>query len=91
MQPDAEHQENHADLRELFGERDITDKSRRVRTNDIPRDEISDDRRQADALGEQSENQCGRQPERDRGDEIDLVHAPRVAMRLDHAQAAVAD
>ena len=45
VQADAEHQQDHADLRELGRDLRVADKPRRVRADQHARDEIADDRR----------------------------------------------
>ena len=45
LQPDAEHQQNHADLGQLLGEMLVGHEAGRVRTDEDSREEIPDDRR----------------------------------------------
>jgi hypothetical protein len=42
--PDAEHQQDDTDLRELFGYLGVRDEPRRVRADECPREEIADNR-----------------------------------------------
>jgi hypothetical protein len=54
MQTDAEHEEDHAQLGQLADRLHIADKPRRERSNGDPGHQITDNRRQTDATGDQS-------------------------------------
>lgn len=50
MQADAEHQQDDADLGELFGEREVTGEAGGVRSDDETGNEVTDNRRKPKAL-----------------------------------------
>ncbi len=74
LQPDAEHQEDDADLGQLFGQGGVGHKARRVRADEHAGQQVSHQRREPDALGDVSEDQRRREPAGDGGDEIESVH-----------------
>ena len=57
MQPDAEHQQNDADLGELIGDILVGDIARRERAHQDAGEQIPDQRRDAQALRERAENE----------------------------------
>src|SRR5580700_10159951 len=57
MQPDAEHQQNHADFGQLVGELRIRDKAGSIGANYDAGEKIADDWRQPDTVSRVSENQ----------------------------------
>ncbi len=64
MQTDAEHQQDDADFREFVGERLVGDEARRIGAGDNPREQIADQRRKTQSLGqrpEQERQKSGRQ------------------------------
>ena len=75
LQPDAEHQENHADLRQLLGERAVRDEARRVWTDQDPGEQVADDRRQADALRDEAQDQRRAETASECEDQIVVVHS----------------
>ena len=62
LQADAEHQEDDADLGQLFGHRRIDGKSGCVRTEQRAGDQIADDRRQAQPLRDVAEHERAGKP-----------------------------
>ncbi len=73
VQPDAEHQQHHADLGELPRQMDVGDEPRCRRAENDPGDEVADQRRQLQPDRDEAEDQ--RQAERggDGGDEGEFV------------------
>ena len=69
MQADAEHQQDHADLGELRGERLIADEAWRVRADEHAGKQITDDGRQAQALREQAEHEGHHEADTENRDE----------------------
>ena len=65
MQADAEHQENDADLSELVGDILVGDKAGRERADDDSRHQISDQRRQLEAVGEHAKGEGEHEADRD--------------------------
>ena len=57
LQAHAEHQQDDADLRELLGQRRVGDEARRVRPDEHPGEQVADDGREAETLGEIAQNQ----------------------------------
>ena len=74
LQADAEHQQDHANLRELLGELRVGDKAGRVRTDERAGQQISDDGRQPEPVRHVPERQCGREPAGEREDQIVGMH-----------------
>ena len=62
LQADAEHQQNDADLRELLGQRGVGDEARRVRADERPGQQVADDRRQPEPLGEVAQTSAAERP-----------------------------
>lgn len=58
MHPDAEHQEDHADFRQLVGQVLVRHVARREGPHEDAREEIADERRDADAVGDCPEREC---------------------------------
>jgi hypothetical protein len=73
VQPHAEHQQHDADLRELQRHLLIADEPGRVRPQHDPRQQISDNRREPELFGNQTENKCGEQTDREIDQEF-VVH-----------------
>jgi hypothetical protein len=74
LKADAEHQQNDADLRQVLGQGCVGDESRRVRAHQRTREQVADDRRKADALGEVAQYQGRTKASRNRQDEIVTMH-----------------
>jgi hypothetical protein len=62
LQADAEHQQDDADFCQLLGQRCVGDKARRVRPDERAGQQIADDRRQADPLGDVSQEERRGEP-----------------------------
>jgi hypothetical protein len=58
MQADAEHQQNHADFRELIRETRVRHETRREWANANAGYEVANDRRHLEKAGHQTEQQC---------------------------------
>ena len=69
MQADAEHQQDDADLGELACERLVGDEARRRRADQHAGDEIADERRQTQPMGERAEHPGESQRDDDGGDQ----------------------
>ena len=65
MQADAEHQQNDADLGQLVGDILVGDEAGRERADDDSRHQISDQRRQLEAVGEHAEGEGEHEADRD--------------------------
>ena len=74
LQADAEHQQDDADLGELLGEMLVRDEARRVRADQQPREEIADDGRQAEPMGQVASGQRRRETSGQRHDQVERVH-----------------
>lgn len=68
MQADAEHQQDHADFGQFIGEAGIGDEARRVRPDQDAGDEVTDQRRDAEAIGNCAEDESQPQTGDDGGD-----------------------
>ena len=75
LQTDAEHQENDADLRKLLGERGVRDESRGVRTNKRSGEQVSDNGRKSEPLGDVSKNEGGSEAAGERENQIVRMHS----------------
>ena len=75
LQPDAEHQQDDADLGELRGQRRVGDESRRVRADEQARGQVADDRRQPDAVRDVAADEGRGQAPGQRENQPGLVHA----------------
>ena len=62
LQPDAEHQEDDSDLRQLLGQRTVRDEPWRMWPDERAGQKVADDRRQADATGDVAEQEGSGQP-----------------------------
>jgi hypothetical protein len=62
LQADAEHQQDDADFGQLLGQRRVGNEARRVRPDERAGQEIADDRRQTDPLGDVSQEQRRGEP-----------------------------
>ena len=92
LQADAEHQQDHADLGELLGDVAIGDEPGRVRPDHQPGQEVADDRRQLQALGEIAPDERSDEAAGECEDQIEAVHAalwlgPRATMGRRHLAA----
>ena len=74
LQPDAEHQQDDADLGELLGQRRVGDEAGRVRPDQRAGQQIADDRRQAEPLRDVAEHQRRREAAGQRQDQVVGVH-----------------
>ena len=74
VQPDAEHQQDDADLGQLLGQGGVGDEARRVRPDEHAGQQVAHDRREPEPLRDVSEDQRRREPAGDGGDEIEAVH-----------------
>jgi len=72
VDPDAEHQEDDTDLGELGRDLLVRDEARREWPQGDA-EQVSDDRRQAQATSDEARHESGAQPEGDRGDEFAAV------------------
>lgn len=57
VQADAEHHQNDADLGELLGDGQIAAETRRVRPDEHAGEQVADDRRQSQAMGDVAADQ----------------------------------
>ena len=69
MQAHAEHQQDHADFGELIGDALIGNEARREGADGDAGEEIADQRRQPQALGDKAEAEGEHKPENQRRDE----------------------
>ena len=74
LQPDAEHQQDDADFRELFGDLRVGDEAGRVGPDDDAGQQIADDGRQAEALRDVAEEQRRAEAAGERQDEAGFLH-----------------
>ena len=74
LQADAEHQQDDADLRQLFRQRRIGHEARRVRPDQHAGQQIAHDRRKAQALGDVAKHERGAEAAREGQDELVTVH-----------------
>jgi hypothetical protein len=77
VQPDAEHQQDDADLRELRGEGGVAHVPGRVGADDNTRQQVPDDRRELEPLRDEPEDPGGGERSRYGGDEGEVVHRAR--------------
>ena len=78
LQADAKHDQDHADFRELFGDGRVRFDTWRMRSDRNPGDQVADDGREAEALGEISEDQRRAKARGKRENELDAVHEPSI-------------
>ena len=74
VQPDAEHQQDDADLGQLLGQVPVGDEAGRVRPDDDPGQQVADDRRQPEPVRDVAEAR-GRRPGRRSGSGSGRVRA----------------
>ena len=79
VQPDAEHQQDDADLGQLAGQRLVGDEAGRVGAERHAGQQVADERGYADALGDGAEDEGEAEPHDDGGDERGVVRHPRAA------------
>ncbi len=77
VQSDAEHQQNHAELRQLMDGGEIASETGGERTQRDPCDEVPDDGRQADSSGDESANERVAQGDGEVDQEWEFVHGLR--------------
>ena len=75
LEPDAEHQQDDADLGELFGDMCVGDESGRIGPDDEAGQQVADDGRQADALCDVAEQQRRAEAARESKDDGRFLHA----------------
>ena len=73
MEPDAEHEQAHTDLRKLIRDTGIGDESRRKRPNCHARDEVAEEEWQFELRGDQPKNEGESDPRGDGGDKGGFV------------------
>ena len=78
VQPDAEHQQDDADFGQLRRHLRVGDEAGRLRADEDPGQQVADDRRQAEPLGDQPQHQRSR-PGRRKG--TPAVHTLRATLR----------
>jgi hypothetical protein len=61
LKADTEHQQNDADFGQLLGHRGVGDEAGSVRSHQRARQEVTDNRRQPEALGDETKHEGGRQ------------------------------
>ena len=79
LQADAEHEQDHADFRELLGEARVGHEARSMRPDENPAEQIPDNGREPEALRQVAENQGGRESTGERDNQIDAVHGHNCA------------
>ena len=77
LQADAEHQEDDADLRELFRDLRVRNEPGRVGADQDAGKQVADERRQPESLRDIPEQQCGAEATCEREDQIEVVHSRR--------------
>ena len=73
MQPDTEHEQDHADLGELLRQPDIGDEAGRGGADDDARDQVTDQRRHLQACGDEAHDEGKPQAGGNRGDQSDVM------------------
>jgi len=81
LKADAEHQQDDADLGELFGERRISDEAGSVGPDQRTCKQVTDDWGQADPLGEIAQEQRSRESAGEREDQVVLVQGLSIRRR----------
>ena len=79
VQPHAEHQQDHADLGQLLGQVHVADEARRVRADDHAGQQIADDGRKLELLGDQPQHPGRGERRGDGRDERKIVHKRTLA------------
>ena len=74
LQADAEHQQDDADFRELFGDASVGDESGSVGADGDAGEQVADDRREAEALRDVAEDERRSEAPGKRQDEVEIVH-----------------
>ncbi len=83
LEADAEHQENYADLGELFFDLLVGDKARRARADQEAGQQVADNRRKAEAKRDQAAHQGSGQAPGESDDQVEVaVHGTRYTGRL---------
>jgi hypothetical protein len=89
LQPDAEHQQDDADFRELLRQRVIGDKAWRVGTDQDACGKVADDGRKAEPLGDRAADERRDQTTGQGENEIEVaVHGPSFHDRMNRASAS---
>ena len=87
VEADAEHQQDHPDLGELVGQVQVALEAGRVRPDQHAGQQVADDRREAQPLGEQPQHPGGGEPGGDGRDQRELVHASPLLGKTGRAAA----
>jgi hypothetical protein len=74
LQSDAKHQEDDANLGQLFSHGSVGDKSRSMRADEGSSEEVADDRRQSEALRHIAKHERRGEPARHRENQVEPVH-----------------
>lgn len=74
MEPDAEHQQNDADLGKLFRQFSVGHEARRAWPDGNPGQQVTDDGRQSKPMRGVAQDQRRRQPSRESQDQVKVVH-----------------
>jgi hypothetical protein len=74
LKADAKHQKDDANLRELLGQERVGDETRRIRTHQCAGEQVADNGRQTEALGDVAQYERGAKASRQRQDEIVGMH-----------------
>ena len=75
MHADAEHQQDDADFRELRCDAAVGDKARRMRADGDAREQVTDERRQSQAVRDPAEQKREREPAGEQRDDRQVMHA----------------
>ncbi|MNJ60138.1 hypothetical protein D3C77_558510 [compost metagenome] len=73
MQADTEHQQHHADFRQLRGQFDIGDETRRGRAEQNAGEQVANQCRELQLLGDEAEDQGQAEPPGKGGDKRDVM------------------
>ncbi len=69
MKSDPEHEQDHAEFRELLRQRNVGDEAGGVRADQNPRNHVPDDRRDLQTIGDSAKNERQHESRYERGDE----------------------
>jgi hypothetical protein len=81
LETDAEHQQDDADFRKLFGERRIGNEPRGMGSDERTCQQVTDNRGQADALGDVAQKQRSRESAGEREDQVVVVQGVSIRRR----------
>jgi hypothetical protein len=82
LETDAEHQQDDADLGELFRERSVRDEAGRVGPHEDAGEQVADDGRQPEAVRDVAEHERGGESSSERQDEIVSMHVVALQCRV---------